>query len=93
MNRSAQVDTNEQMKYDSSQRDVHDVANPSPGAGQGYLRWFDHKTKTEVARLRLAASDLKRLREAAEADRCSLADWIRRRRCGRPATPPNSKGR
>jgi hypothetical protein len=46
------------------------------------------KTKTEIAKLRLAAADLKRWREAAEADQCSLADWIRRRCDGRPATPP-----
>ncbi|HEU0037102.1 MAG TPA: hypothetical protein VFQ53_41115 [Kofleriaceae bacterium] len=46
------------------------------------------KTKTEVAKLRLATADLKRWREAAEADQCSLADWIRRRCDGRPATPP-----
>lgn len=45
-------------------------------------------TKSEIVKLRISAPDLKQWREAARKDRVSLADWIRRRCEGRPATAP-----
>jgi hypothetical protein len=44
--------------------------------------------KSVVVKLRIAPSDVKPWRDAARADRVSLADWIRRRCDGRPATAP-----
>ena len=49
--------------------------------------------KSLMIKLRVSAADAKLWREAAMADRSPLADWIRRRCDGRPATAPKlSKG-
>ncbi len=44
--------------------------------------------KSHMIKLRVSEADLKLWRDAALTDRCTLADWIRRRCDGRPATAP-----
>lgn len=44
--------------------------------------------KTKMLTLRISEADFKNWRDAAITDRMPLADWIRRRCDGRPASAP-----